>query len=120
MVNDPDRAEILVAEAGHAIAAARYYLSVAVTIGDETRGGIARCENDVAELRTQSAGIRNGEYPRVLAQRSGPRGDDQSWASGHTGTEPSKPCCTTPLSGMVSTHPVVSECLRAIRSITAR
>lgn len=64
MVNDPERADVLVAETAHAIAAARYYLSVAVTIGDETRGGIARCENDVAELRSQSAGIRHGEHPR--------------------------------------------------------
>jgi hypothetical protein len=64
LFGEPERADVLAQEAGNAIAAARRYLSVAVTIGDETRAGIARCENDVAELRTQSVGIRNGDYPR--------------------------------------------------------
>lgn len=46
MVNDPDRADVLVAEAGHAITAARYYLSVASPLVTRPGGGIARCEND--------------------------------------------------------------------------
>jgi hypothetical protein len=59
-----DRAQDLAAAAANATAAARNYLSIAAEIGEETRRAIARCEEDVREIRGQDRGILDGEHAR--------------------------------------------------------